>query len=166
MKHTRIAALVLTALLPGLLAAQSALPMGSILDALVSVLPLTVNEDRFHDRANAATIEKALRVLAYNAAAIDDHATGFEPSYDLVRRTFADDTTQALTDFEAGDLRMARFLLGNLTNDCFACHSRLPADDSPLTPRLPRPRRSRECARPGSPPPPGTLGFRESPSPQ
>jgi len=128
MRRFRTVGILLTlCLTPVLLPAQSAPAMRDILGALLDLTPLAVSPERFADPANAERIDSALQRLASNALGIDAHATGFAPVYDRVRRTFADDARRALDAFEQGDLYLSRFVTRNLTRDCFACHSRLPA---------------------------------------
>lgn len=108
-------------------AMQDSVAMRSILDALLEVTPLALDETRFGDPANAVAIDNALERLANNALMIDAHTSGLGPSYDLLRRTMADETRRAVEAWKEGDLRRTRFLVRNLGHDCFACHSRLPA---------------------------------------
>lgn len=121
------AALALAAMLTvnaAALATQDAVAMRSILGALLELTPLALEEARFGDPDNAAVIGDALERLANEALMIDAHTSGLGPSYDLLRRTLADDTRQAAEAWRSGDLRRARFLVRHLAHDCFACHSR------------------------------------------
>lgn len=112
-----------------LVAWQPAQTMREVLAALQELMPKLLLPETFEAPAERHAIETALESLWRAAASLDRHGQGFSPSYDRVRRGFAQDTEEALRAFRAGDFEISRFLLRHVTENCFDCHSRLPAAD-------------------------------------
>ena len=50
----------------------------------------------------------------------------FPPSYEFLRRTLANDVAQAALSYRQGQYESARFLVHDMVNACFGCHTRLP----------------------------------------
>jgi hypothetical protein len=107
--------------------AQVANPMRSLLGALLELLPYSLDEARWESPANTAAIDQALADLAAHAGTIQQHGMGLNRSYGRARDGLAADAREAQQAFRGGEARLARFVVRNLTEDCFACHSRLPA---------------------------------------
>jgi hypothetical protein len=73
----------------------------------------------------------SLDTIIASASQLSTHGTDESRGFRLLSRSLADDAKNALRLFESGDHDGARFLLGKLTNTCFACHSRLPVAPGP-----------------------------------
>ncbi len=68
--------------------------------------------------------------LAAVAARLGDHGEKPEPSYDYFNRSLVRDANEAVLRFRQNQYEGSRFLLGRLMDNCFACHSRLPVDQT------------------------------------
>jgi len=101
--------------------------MRELFAALTELLPYSIDAARWQDPANATNIEDALADLADRAAAIQRHGLGLNRSYGRARDALAADTREALRSYRSGDKRVSRHIVRNVTESCFACHSRLPA---------------------------------------
>ena len=112
-------------------AAKTRPAMQRIYADLSEVLPLTADEGAFADPAHRSRIRAALRALAGDAAALDDHTRGFDPGARYIARSLSRDARQALQRFDQGSYAAAEYSVLELTSACVACHSRLPsAQDS------------------------------------
>lgn len=101
--------------------------MRSIFEALSTAFTLSLDPEQFQAPANRGRVRDALRALAANADSLGRHGGELNPTYDFLRRSLAHDSRQILQSYEAGQYAGARFRLNQLTNACFACHSKLPS---------------------------------------
>jgi hypothetical protein len=107
--------------------------MSELVEALRVALPLSLRAEDFAAEANRARLEQALRRLRDSATALSDHARGKDVGFTHLAGQLAGDAFEVHRRFQAGRTEEARFLLGELANDCVNCHSRLPyGQDSPL----------------------------------
>ncbi len=119
--------------------AETRATMGKIFAALSFVLPLSLSDERVEDPAQRKAITAALRELADNGARLEAHARGRDAGFGFLSRSLARDSREILARYEAGRIPEARFLLHQVTENCVACHSRLPDDrEHPLGRRLMR----------------------------
>lgn len=130
---TRSGAALVSALLLGLAAPlrggeQTRKTMLEIFEALRFVLPLSLDDDRFQDPELRSKILEALTTLAENGARLEAHGQQREAPFTFLSRSLARDTRDIQTRYADGQFAEARFLLHEVTEDCVACHSRLPAD--------------------------------------
>jgi hypothetical protein len=138
------------ALFAGLLAASSApaaeqsagsretrAVMDEIFEALAEVLPPSLDEQRFADPARREAIQAALAKLAAGGAQLEAHGRARDASFGFLSQSLARDTEDIRRRYAEGRTEEARFLLHELTQDCVACHSRLPSEkDASLGARL------------------------------
>jgi hypothetical protein len=128
-----------SAFLPGLARAQydpaqTRPAMQRIYGDLRQVLPIAVDEGSFADPKNHAKVREALRALARDAGALDDHTRGFDPGARYIARSLSRDVRQALQRFDQGSYAAAEYSVLEITSTCVTCHSRLPsAKDSEVT---------------------------------
>ncbi len=108
--------------------AQTRATMDSIFDALRFVLPLSLDDASFQDPERREEILAALDALAENGAKLDDHGRSRDASFRFLSGSLARDTREIRDRYAEGRVGEARFLLMQLTDDCVACHSRLPSD--------------------------------------
>jgi hypothetical protein len=107
--------------------------MDRIFEAIRTVLPLSLDDDRFQDPERRAEILAALDALAESGAKLEDHGRSLDAGFGYLSRSLARDTADIRARYVAGRSAEARFLLLQVTDDCVACHSRIPADrDFPL----------------------------------
>jgi hypothetical protein len=111
--------------------------MAEIVDALRVLLPLSLDDGRFQDPSNRATVDNALEKLARNARQLESHGSSQEVGFAYLSGSLARDSVDIRTRFSGGRVAEAQFLLQHLTDTCVACHSRLPDDRAhPLGKRL------------------------------
>jgi hypothetical protein len=135
-----LAALFVTLLLasPGLAAEKEAdaatrARMGELVEALRVALPLSLRSEDFAAPANRERLEQALRKLRDSATNLSDHARGKDVGFTHLAGELAGDAFEIHRRFQSGRFEEARFLLGELADDCVNCHSRLPyGQDSTL----------------------------------
>jgi len=107
--------------------AQTRPAMQRIFGDLKQVLPLAVDEAAFADPKNRDKIREALRALARDASALDDHTRGFDPGARYIARSLSRDVRQALRRFDQGSYAAAEYSVLEVTSTCVTCHSRLPS---------------------------------------
>ena len=111
--------------------------MGEIFHALSEVLPASLDEQRFADPAQHEAILAALTKLAAAGSKLEAHGRGRDASFGFLSRSLAHDTEEIRRRYADGRSEEARFLLHEVTQDCVACHSRLPSQrDASLGRRL------------------------------
>lgn len=102
--------------------------MQEIFQALTLALTLSLDERQFQDPANRPPILDALRALSMNAEELETHGQEeLSQIYDFLRRSLARDAQDTLRLYEQAQYQQARFTLHQLTENCFACHSKLPS---------------------------------------
>ena len=101
--------------------------MRAIFQALTTALPLSLNAEQFQDEANRPAIHQALQALADNAARLSNHAQDVPARFDFLRQSLNSNAQEALDLFEQGHSEESRFLIHQLTDNCFLCHSRVPS---------------------------------------
>lgn len=100
--------------------------MGEMVEALRIALPLSLRPADFAADANRARLEQAFRRLRDGATALSDHARGKDVGFVHLASALARDAHEIQHRFETGRIDEARFLLGELADDCVNCHARLP----------------------------------------
>ena len=100
--------------------------MARMVDALHTVLPLSLDDRSFSAPENRAAIQAALEALARSGRALPSHASPTDAGFSFLSRSLERDTNAILTRYEAGEWEQARFLLHEVTENCVACHSRRP----------------------------------------
>jgi len=101
--------------------------MQEIFRALTEAFPLSLNEQQFQDPINRPRILSALHLLSKNAAKLDTHGRGLNLSFDSPRRSLVSNARDAVQLYEQGQYKASRFVLHELTENCFVCHSKLPS---------------------------------------
>jgi hypothetical protein len=104
--------------------------MAGLFSALTTVLPYSWSDKRFTDPGSRATIAKALDALAEGGARLETHGRSSDAGFVFLSRSLARDTAEIRVRFASGRTDEARYLLHELTENCIACHSRLPAERS------------------------------------
>ena len=111
--------------------------MGEIFQALAEVLPASLDDQRFADPARRDAILAALTKLSAGGAKLEAHGRARDAGFGFLSRSLARDTEEIRRRYAEGRTDEARFLLHELTQDCVACHSRLPSEhDASLARRL------------------------------
>jgi hypothetical protein len=118
-------------------AAETRATMGAIVESLAFVLPLSLDDARFADPAQRQAILASLDALAANGSKLTSHGEGRDAGFAFLSRSLARDTQEIRDRYAAGRTAEARFLLLEVTDNCAACHSRLPdAREHPIGRRL------------------------------
>jgi hypothetical protein len=111
--------------------------MHEVFDALHGVLPLSLDEKKFADPARRTEIRRQLATLSRNAAKLSQHGAGHARSFEFLSGSLARDASEIERRFAAGRFREARFEIHSLTENCVACHARLPdPEDTRLSARF------------------------------
>ena len=124
---------ILTLCLHGQAVAQDSTPqqqlqttMQAFFQALTSVFPWSLDAQQFQAPAQRQRIQEGLSLLAQHAEQLDRHGQEVPQSFGFLRRSLARSARDAAERYAQGEYPQARFLLQGLTENCFACHSRLP----------------------------------------
>lgn len=113
--------------------------MEEIFDAIRDVLPLSLSDARFAAPENRERILAALEKLAAGASRLEDHGRSRDAGFAFLSGSLARDARDIHARYASGRTDEARFLLHYVTDNCVACHSRLPtAADSSLSRRFVR----------------------------
>jgi len=105
---------------------QTRSTMGAILGSLTVVLPLSLSDARYSDPAQREAVRAALQALAADGARLEAHGASQDASFGFLSRSLARDTREILERYEEERFAESRFLLHQVTDNCVACHSRLP----------------------------------------
>src|SRR5262245_39453506 len=100
--------------------------MHAFFQALTSVFPWSLDVQQFQAPEQRQRIQAALEALAQHAEQLDTHGQDVPQSFGFLRRSLARSAHDAAERYAQGEYPQARFLLQGLTENCFACHSRLP----------------------------------------
>jgi hypothetical protein len=100
--------------------------MTELIEALRIALPLSLSADDFASPANQPKLERALRRLRDGAGGLAMHGKKGDVGFSHLSSTLAADAAEIHRRFVGGRVEEARFLLGELSSDCVACHARLP----------------------------------------
>jgi hypothetical protein len=103
--------------------------MREMFGALKRVLPASLDEKRFSEPARRADIQQSLATLSRNAARLSHHGAGHGSSFEFLSGALARDAAEIERRYKAGQFREAQFELHAFTENCVACHSRLPDPD-------------------------------------
>lgn len=130
MKFSRtlaIASLAL-ALTPSVAAqdAETRATMAQLVASLHELLPLSLDDRSFSAAENRDAIAAELETLARAGRSLPTHTSPTDASFAFLSRSLERDTRSIQQRFEAGATEQARFLLHEVTENCVACHSRLP----------------------------------------
>jgi plasmid stabilization system protein ParE len=100
--------------------------MHAFFQDLTSVFPWSLDAQQFQAPAYRQRIQEALQSLAQHAEQFDTHGQQVPQSFGFLRRSLARSARDTAERYVQGEYAQARFLLQGLTEQCFACHSRLP----------------------------------------
>jgi hypothetical protein len=101
--------------------------MDSIFAPLSVVLPLSFKGDEFTSTKNRPMVQKELDRMAANASALAQHASTRDRAFEFVAKSLERDIRAVNRWYGRGQYDEARFTLHNMTENCIACHSNLPA---------------------------------------
>ncbi|MDH4037731.1 MAG: hypothetical protein OEX18_08700 [Candidatus Krumholzibacteria bacterium] len=102
--------------------------MRGVFVVLSSVYGYSLDQEAFADPRNGEEIRTKLEALARNVDQVEAHGAGLDPSFDFMRGSLSRDAHEALSEFKAKNYIGSRFILGQITENCVTCHTKLPAD--------------------------------------
>jgi len=102
--------------------------MHGIFVAFATLLGRAQDPAVFSDPHYRAEIAGALSDLVTRTRALESHTGSLNAGHSSVRRSLVDDAALAQDAYAEGLFEAARFRVGQLADDCFACHSKLPSD--------------------------------------
>lgn len=106
--------------------------MGEIYDAMKVALPATADMARFSAPEERARIQQALDQLATGADLMEQHTRPRDGQMRFLARSAARDARDVQRAYRNGQDARAAFLLQQITENCVACHTRLPSPDTEL----------------------------------
>lgn len=108
--------------------------MRDVADSLETLLPLSVDSDKFLDPDNRDIVMRHLSRLEDSADALADHGASQSLDFQLLAGAFSRAASRIRADFQYLHPAEARYFLTDLTQHCVACHSRDAASrDFPLS---------------------------------
>lgn len=102
--------------------------MRRIFDSLTGAFVLGLDEEAFAAKASRRKVISDLSTLASEAEHLESHGGALGPDYTYLRASLARDARDSLRLFRNKDHEGARITLRQLTENCLACHSKLPAE--------------------------------------
>jgi hypothetical protein len=111
--------------------------MHEVYEAIAGLLPVSLDERRFQSAAEKPKIEAWLTQLAAAAGDVERHTGARDPGFGQISRSLARDVAEIRQRYALGRYSEAQFYVAQLTENCVACHSRLPkARDFPIAAKL------------------------------
>ena len=101
--------------------------MRRIFVALSILLPASLDEEAFRDPAQRSKVMAQLRILAESSAELESHADQRDPTFRHLSRSLGSDVAEIQRSYSGGRFEEARFFVMEMTQNCVACHSRLPS---------------------------------------
>ncbi len=101
--------------------------MQGLFGSLQTAFILSLNLDEYQVPKNRKQIQASLDALAANANSLEAHGQPLSHSYDFLRSSLAADAREAGRRYRAGEYESSQFVLHQITENCFACHTRLPS---------------------------------------
>ncbi len=106
--------------------------MAEIYAAMKVALPATADMARFSAPEERPRIQQALDRLAAGADLMEGHTRPKDSQMQFLARSVARDARDVQRAYHNGQDARAAFLLQQITENCVACHTRLPAKDASL----------------------------------
>jgi hypothetical protein len=104
--------------------------MGEIYAAMKVALPATVDMAKFSSPEERPRIQAALDQLAANADRMEGHTRPKDAQMQFLARSAARDARDVQRAYRNGKDERAAFLLQQISENCVACHTRLPSQDT------------------------------------
>ena len=111
--------------------------MQQVFEAISKLLPVSLDDARFQAAAEKPKIEAWLSTLAAAAGDVERHTGSRDPGFGQISRALARDVAEIRQRYALGRYAEAQFYVSQLTENCVACHARLPkARDFPIAQKL------------------------------
>ena len=113
-------------------AEQSLRPiMHQVLDALAYLLPLSMTDKDVLSDLDEGLVRTQVDRLQASASTLASHAQQRDPEFALLAKSFGHAVKEVQFAFDSDFSVQSRYALLDLTQNCVACHSRLPSDGAP-----------------------------------
>lgn len=109
---------------------QLKVAMNKIYQSLQELLPLSIEPGGFKHATQQKKVKAALQTLSTEAKWIRQHAAPQDQGFAFLSESLASDATGAYRHFTQGRTAESQFLIRHVTENCIACHSRLPSSDA------------------------------------
>jgi tetratricopeptide (TPR) repeat protein len=107
--------------------------MGEIFASMKLLLPLSMNPGQLAAPEHRAAVTRALEALEAHADTLAAHAASSDPARRYLGDSLAADARHALARYREGRIDSAAFLIQQATENCIACHTKLPSgQDAPV----------------------------------
>ena len=100
--------------------------MHQVFEAIAKLLPVSLDDARFRSPAEKPKIEAWLKTLAAAAGDVEQHTGARDPGFGQISRSLSRDVAEIRQRYALGRYAEAQFYVSQLTENCVACHSRLP----------------------------------------
>lgn len=110
--------------------AQLKVAMNKIYHSLQDLLPLSLEPGGFKHASQQRKVKAALQTLSSEAKWIRQHAAPEDQGFAFLSESLAADAAGAYRHFNEGRTAESQFLIRHVTENCIACHSRLPSGDA------------------------------------
>ena len=107
--------------------------MSGIASDLAQIYPLSISDERWASPEASKRITAHLDNLSKTAAALKTHMQN-DHDFAYLSGSLLRDVNQARSWFEQGRLRETGFVINHLVENCFACHTKLPASQKSRPP--------------------------------
>lgn len=115
---------------------QTRATMHRVYGALAELLPASLAQEPL-DARQEARLREQVEVLAASVSELQAHAAQRDVGFRFLSRSLVRDVEEVRLQMSAGEVEQARYYLYQLTQNCVACHSRLPSRrEFPLAERL------------------------------
>lgn len=99
--------------------------MQGIFITVTAAYSYSLDPEAFEEPANNMQIQAALQALLANAAELERHGGGLNPTFGYLQRSLAKDAKDALDRFIQGEYAGSRFVISKMTENCVRCHTKL-----------------------------------------
>lgn len=132
MRNIFILAMILVIMSPFALGKTShLLPTSRVMDEIFvpmsRLLPMVFNQDQFESADKRQEILSLLETLDSRSKLLEKHSRDKQAGFKYMSESLANDLKDALRWYKNRRYREARFILRHVTENCIACHSKLPA---------------------------------------
>lgn len=101
--------------------------MVKIYSAIYQVFPLAIQEKDFSDSKNKVLIESNLKAISDQADTLKKHGQNKDAGFAFYSFSLAKDAQDAYRHYKRGRFNEAQYIVRNITENCIACHSRIPS---------------------------------------
>lgn len=109
--------------------------MQQIGSLLATIYPYSLDSQALYDQKNTHVIASSLENLKNLTQGLKEHLA-HDDDFSFIADSLAKDVSQAATWYKRGNPMEAGFVISYLVENCFACHTKLPASHTPSLPPI------------------------------